>query len=273
MKRMFLVFAASLFIFGCAGADRAQNPAKKHRKIALHGYVYRDVTLADTVKKAAEMKVDGVVLTKRQFIGGKYPEARVDENMTPEQRGYVKKMFADSGLEIAGFGVYKVPADRIDAHLDFCRDMGIAVFTEEHGRADQKLWNDSAKKRGVKIALHHHGKKTNEYWDPKVIAETVSGLDNVGVCADNGHWARAGVDPCQGYRTIAGKLVMLHFKDVILPQGTDTWLGGGSLDVPKMLETLDGVGFDGYFVLEYEGGDNKNLDSIMRKSIEFLRTH
>lgn len=267
------VLAAAVLSFGCAGADRAQEPAKKHRKIALHGYVYQDISLADTVKKAAEMKADGVVLTKRQFIGGKYPKARVDEKMTPEQREYVKKMFADSGLEIAGFGVYSVPVDQIDAHLDFCKDMGIAVFTEEHKRADQKLWNDSAKKRGVKVALHHHGRKTNEYWDPKVAAETVSKYDNIGVCADNGHWARAGVDSCYGYKTIGKKLVMLHFKDVILPRGEDTWLGGGSLDVPKMLETLDGIGFDGYFVLEYEGGDKKNLDSIMRKSIEFLRTH
>jgi len=66
---------------------------------------------------------------------------------------------------------------------------------------------------------------------------------------------------------------MLHFKDVILPKGTDTYLGGGSLDVQKMLDTLDKIGFDGYFVLEYEGGDKKNLDSIMRKSIEYLRSH
>lgn len=272
-RTLFLsVLAAALLSFGCAGADRAQEPAKKHRKIALHGYVYRDISLAETVKKAAEMKVDGVVLTKRQFIGGKYPNARVDEKMTPEQREYVKKMFADNGLEIAAFGVYSVPADRIDAHLDFCKDMGIAVFTEEHKRADQKLWNDSAEKRGVKVALHHHGRKTNEYWDPKVIAETVSKYGNIGVCADNGHWARAGVDACYGYKTIGKKLVMLHFKDVILPRGEDTWLDGGSLDVPKMLETLDRIGFDGYFVLEYEGGD-KNLDPIMRKSIEFLRAH
>ena len=122
------------------------------------------------------------------------------------------------------------------------------------------------------VALHHHGRKTNEYWDPKVIAETVSKYGNIGVCADNGHWARAGVDACYGYKTIGKKLVMLHFKDVILPRGEDTRLGGGSLDVPKMHETLDRIGIDGYFVLEYEGGD-KNLDPIMRKSIEFLRAH
>ena len=48
------VLAAAVLSFGCAGADRAQEPAKKHRKIALHGYVYQDISLADTVKKAAE---------------------------------------------------------------------------------------------------------------------------------------------------------------------------------------------------------------------------
>ena len=121
--------------------------------------------------------------------------------------------------------------------------------------------------------MHHHGKKTNELWNPKTIAKAVAPYEHIGVCADNGHWARAGVDACEGYGIIGKKLVMLHFKDVILPKGTDTYLGGGSLDVQKMLDTLDKIGFDGYFVLEYEGGDKKNLDSIMRKSIEYLRSH
>lgn len=268
-----IICVLSLLLFACSGTDTACKSSKSARKIALHGYVYQDISLVDTIKKAAEMKVDGVVLTKKQFIGGKYPNVRVDEKMTPEQRKYVKKLFEDSGLEIAAFGVYSVPVSQIDAHLDFCKEMGIEVFTEENPRADQKLWNEAAAKRGIKIALHHHGKKTNEYWNPETIAEVVSGYGNIGVCADNGHWARAGVDACFGYRTIGKKLVMLHFKDVIMPEGKDTYLGGGSLDVPKMLETLDGLGFDGYFVLEYEGGDKKNLDSIMRKSINFLRAH
>ena len=195
------------------------------------------------------------------------------KKMTPEQRAYVKKLFSDFGLEIAGFGVYSIPVSQIDSHLDFCADMGIGVFTEENPRSDQRLWNAAAAKRGIKIALHHHGKKTNEYWNPETIAAVVSDYENIGVCADNGHWARAGVDICSAYKKIGNKLVMLHFKDVIMPEGKDTYLGGGALDVPRMLETLDCLGFDGYFVLEYEGGDRKNLDSIMRKSVEFLRAH
>ena len=275
MKKFFSYIAVALtaVLVGCAGADVSSASAKKPRKIALHGYVYSDISLADTVKKAAEMKVDGVVMTKRQFIGGKYPKVKTDEKMTPEQREYVKKMFADNNLEIAGFGVYRINTKDIDAHLKFCKDMGIPVFTEEHKPEEQKLWNDAAAKYGVKIALHHHGKKTNELWNPKTIAKAVAPYEHIGVCADNGHWARAGVDACEGYGIVGKKLVMLHFKDVILPKGTDTYLGGGSLDVQKMLDTLDKIGFDGYFVLEYEGGDRKNLDSIMRKSIEYLRSH
>ena len=276
MKKFLIFLSASIFaalFVGCSGTGADAVQPKKARKIALHGYVYQDISLVETLKKASDMKVDGVVLTKRQFIGGKYPNARVDEKMTPEQRAYVKKLFSDFGLEIAGFGVYSIPVSQIDSHLDFCADMGIGVFTEENPRSDQKSWNAAAAKRGIKIALHHHGKKTNEYWNPETIAAVVSDYENIGVCADNGHWARAGVDICSAYKKIGNKLVMLHFKDVIMPEGKDTYLGGGALDVPRMLETLDCLGFDGYFVLEYEGGDRKNLDSIMRKSVEFLRAH
>ena len=80
----YIAIALSAILVGCAGADVSSASAKKPRKIALHGYVYSDISLADTVKKAAEMKVDGVVMTKRQFIGGKYPKVKTDEKMTPE---------------------------------------------------------------------------------------------------------------------------------------------------------------------------------------------
>ena len=63
MKKLLTIFsvaAVAALLFGCAAKDSA--PAPKHRKIALHGYVYRNqASLVDTVKKAAEMKVDGVV--------------------------------------------------------------------------------------------------------------------------------------------------------------------------------------------------------------------
>ena len=76
MKKFFSYIAIALtaVLVGCAEAEPGRTflsaSAKKPRKIALHGYVYSDISLADTVKKAAEMKVDGVVMTKRQFIGG-----------------------------------------------------------------------------------------------------------------------------------------------------------------------------------------------------------
>lgn len=273
MKKLLTIFsvaAVAALLFGCAAKDSA--PAPKHRKIALHGYVYRNqASLVDTVKKAVEMKVDGVVLSKTQFIGGKYPDVKVSEKMTPEQRAYLKKVFADNKIEMASFGIYAVAENELEQHLAFCKDMNIKVFTEEMPRQYQAKIDALAKKYGVEIAVHHHGRKTNEYWNPEVLAQVVAPFSNIGVCADNGHWVRAGVDICGAYKTIGKKLKMLHFKDVIMPEGRDTYLGGGSLDVQKMLATLDSLGFDGYFVLEYEGGDEKHLDDIMRKSIEYLR--
>ena len=278
MKKFLIFLSASIFaalFVGCSGTGADAVQPKKARKIALHGYVYQDISLAETLKKASDMKVDGVVLTKRQFIGGKYPNARVDEKMTPEQRAYVKKLFSDFGLEIAGFGVYSIPVSQIDSHLDFCADMGIGVFTEENPRSDQKLWNAAAAKRGIKIALHHHGKKTNEYWNPETIAAVVSDYENIGVCADNGHWARESTDIVRGYRTVGDKIRILHFKDVShfgTDKKTDTALGEGCLNLPEMLRTLDDMGFDGWFVLENESVF-KNPTPAMEKSVKYLREH
>ena len=96
MKRFLVSILSLMLLCGCACVDKcADGSSQKKRKIAIHGYVYEKLSLVDTVKIAVDMGVDGVVLTKRKFIGGKYPNVKVSENMTPEQRDYVKKLFKD----------------------------------------------------------------------------------------------------------------------------------------------------------------------------------
>ena len=272
MKRFLVSILSLMLLCGCACVDKcADDSSQKKRKIAIHGYVYEKLSLVDTVKIAVDLGVDGVVLTKRQFIGGKYPNVKVNENMTPEQRDYVKKLFKDANLEIASIGVYRIPVKDIEKNLAFCKDMGIKIFTEEHPNEDeQKYYNELSEKYGVVVALHNHGRKFNKYWEPAYVKKLIDEkYPNIKTCSDNGHWARAGVDCVEGYKTLAGKIAMLHFKDVD-EKGRDTCLGGGTLNIKKMLKGLDENGFDGYFVLEYEG-DKSLLDINTRKSIKYLR--
>jgi hypothetical protein len=82
--------AAAIFFTACAGTP---DCAQKHRKIALHGYIYRNsMTLEDTVSEARRLGADGVACSSSQNISKKFPDVKFGPAMTAEQRAYVKKI-------------------------------------------------------------------------------------------------------------------------------------------------------------------------------------
>ncbi len=280
MKKKFstllLIVLVTFFICSCMSEPKKQ----KYRKIALHSYVYHKcATIEDVVKEAKELGVDGVVLSQTIKFK-KYPNVKISPNMTAEQKAYLKKLFADADLEIASFGIgsgFKKASDA-DKFFGFCKEMGIPVFTWEGCYKDIPSLDKKAKQYGIKLAVHHHTKsynKDNLYNTPEGMLSRVKDYNNVYALVDNGHWAREKTDAVKGYKLLGKKIIMLHFKDpkTFGAKGkTDAPIGEGCLDIPALLNALDSIGFDGYFVLENECVFD-NPTPAMIKSIKFLQTH
>ncbi len=264
----------------CASQNCAAPQTQKHRKIAFHAYVFKDVaTLEDVVKAAKQMGVDGVVCSQTIKLA-KYPNTRFSPDMNAEQRAYVKKLFADAKLEIPSFGIggdFKKPEDA-DKYLSFCREMGIPFFTWEGDYKNLPELDKKAAQYGVKVAVHHHTaeyNKQNLYNKPEGMLSRIKDFKNIFAIVDNGHWAREKTDITRGYKTLGKKIALLHFKDTAkfgAKEKTDVPLGTGCLDLPAMIATLDEIGFDGYFVLENETCF-KNPYPAMRESVKYLRGH
>ena len=119
---------------------------------------------------------------------------------------------------------------------------------------------------GVTACLHPH-------WGTMVqnVDEVVRVLDNstVGLCLDTGHLTAGGADIVDLVGTYAGRVDIVHAKDVdkaltdkLLP-GELTWsegikagmftpIGQGDIDFAAIVKLLDDAGFDGYWVLEQD---------------------
>ncbi|MEW6875228.1 sugar phosphate isomerase/epimerase family protein [Trueperella pyogenes] len=145
--------------------------------------------------------------------------------------------------------------------------------------------------RGVTASLHPH-------WGTMVqnVEEVERVLDNssVGLCLDTGHLACGGADVVELVKKYADRVKIVHAKDIhkdmtdkLLP-GEITWgegvkagmfapIGEGDIDFAALVEELDRVGFDGYWVLEQDimidgepaEGTGPILDA--RKSFESLK--
>jgi len=78
--------------------------------------------------------------------------------------------------------------------------------------------------------------------------------------------------PNEGAKALADVIVHTHAKDAIVRpdgKGQEVPLGEGWVDWPRYIANLVDSGYDGYFAIEREVGDNPEAD--IQKAVEFLQ--
>ncbi len=136
---------------------------------------------------------------------------------------------------------------------------------------------------GLKSVFHHHCAGYVE-----TAAEIGMFLDYadpawVDLCLDTGHFRFAGGDPTRIFRNFADRVKLVHFKDcspaIAAQSRTEGWdyhtslqhgvfceLGQGDVDFPAIKTTLEGIGYQGWIVVEQDilPGMGSPLESAIR---------
>jgi len=178
------------------------------------------------------------------------------------------------------------PLPGVDAFIDEClaAKAGMVVLAAGTGQdgydarpeLDESGWQtllgnldriaDHARSRGVEASLHPHMGTMIESG-----AETQRVIEgsHIGLCVDTGHLAAAGADPGAIVRADPQRVRHVHLKDVDsalaaqvvggevtfaegVRAGMFVPLGTGSVDVAGIVETLEGAGYRGWYVLEQD---------------------
>ena len=123
---------------------------------------------------------------------------------------------------------------------------------------------------GVKVAFHPHTATWIEA--PDEVAALASKLADTraGVCLDVGHYLVGGGEPARAIRALGPLVTHVHMKDVdpavlarlrsgeidgfgaAVRERIFTELGNGALDLAGVLETLDGIGYSGWLMVEQD---------------------
>jgi len=121
-------------------------------------------------------------------------------------------------------------------------------------------------KHGLSVVLHpHYG---TEIESPEHVQRFLEGCDTA-LCLDTGHSMIGGGDPVALTEAEAARIRHVHLKDVdrdlaervvsgtlayeqAVRDGLYMPLGDGDVDVRRVLEVLDGEGYDGWYVLEQD---------------------
>lgn len=201
------------------------------------------------------------------------------------------------------------PLPEVDAFLDGCLAAGasvvvLAAFTGVDGYdarpvLDDDGWSvllanldritDRGQARGVTACLHPHVGTMVETGEE---TERVLAGSRVGLCVDTGHLLVGGADPVALTMAHPHRVVHAHLKDVDagvaekVRDGSLTYaeavrgglyqpLGDGDVDIAAMVRTLEGAGYQGWYVLEQDvmldaAPDGEGPMADVRRSLDYL---
>lgn len=266
MKKLLCILAAAVCALCSAFA--------KERKIAVQTYTCHTYTLEEMCVMFRALGVQNIELCSGLVIGGKYPETRLSYKTrkdSPEAFEYAREMFAKHGLRVISTGVHypKTEQDVRDI-CEFTKALGAEFVSAESPDEIVKLWVKHL--GGLKLAIHNH--HSLPFADPKYVAKLVAPYADVGACADNGGWTRAGFDSIQGLKILRGKIFTVHLKDQEKLGKADSnakIYGTGCIDLKGMLAELDAQNFDGYIIIEHGNYDDKF--QVISRDMRFLQNN
>lgn len=250
-----------------AGKTQAE---KAGLKLAIQSYTFHKFSLMDALDKTQELGVKYIEIYPGHRIGGKWGDKVFGFQLTPEERKQIRAEAAKRGVKIVGTGVFVSDKyEEWEQMFKLAQGMKMEYITCE---PPLNMWDQIealADKYKIKVSVHNHP-QPSDYWTPEILLASIQGRSRrLGSCSDVGHWKREGLLPTDCLRTLKGRIISLHFKDVKPdPNGvkgmTDTIWGTGCLGVKEMLQILREQKFHGYLAIEYENNWDNSIPDIHR---------
>jgi sugar phosphate isomerase/epimerase len=270
--RKLTIALAALALAGAPLANARDTGAadKLGWKLGVQCWTFRALTFYETVDKVHELGIGVLEMYPGQRLKPD-SESKTGAEMSDADIEAMKAKLKEAGVELYSFGVAPVPTDEAAArkHFDWARKMGLKVLVTET-KPTPRL-DRLSEEYGIRIALHNHPQS----WPPEQVLEACQGLsDRIGSCSDTGHWKRRGLVPVEQLRTLQGRVIELHFKDVAKNGGGKSYedqpWGTGECDAKAILAELKKQGFKGCFIAEYEVGTVADLMKNLPRCVEFF---
>jgi sugar phosphate isomerase/epimerase len=251
---MLATAAVALFLHAGQSVDRLPNAPW----VTVQAWTFHRNTAVEAIAKVAACGARHIELYPGQRVSPEWG-AGVGPDMPPEAEKRLIEALAQNQVRPVAFGVTDIPNDESRARKLFAWavKMGIRVInTESTGSVE--LAERMAKEFDVNVGYHNHPKSSDpnyKVWDPQYIYDLVKNRDRrLGACADTGHWVRSGIKPVDALKTLKGRVVSSHLKDLsaFSREGFDVPYGFGVSDVNGILAQYARIKLVGPVSVEYE---------------------
>jgi sugar phosphate isomerase/epimerase len=274
--RKLTLLAAAIVVGTCVLAQDAAKAASAADELgwqlAVHAYTFRKFSIFECIDKTAALGLKYMSLSGSVNLDGTHMVTTTQ--ISDEQAAAIQKAVAAKGIKLVNIGVVKLPPEEAESRkvFEFAKKMGIDTLVAEPEPAALDTVEKLCKEYNIKVAIHDHPKPSH-YWNPDTVLEAVKGRTPLmGACADTGHWLRSGLDPVECLKKLEGRVICLHFKDlvpeeskrltVIAAMGNkkqseskamhDVPWGTGVGNIKAQMAELKRQHFHGAFCVEYE---------------------
>jgi len=244
--------------------------------IAVQCWTFKEFTLFEAIEMAAAAGAH-VELFPGQKIGGACGDVKFGPDLPDDMLQAVIGHLAKHQVTAVNFGVTDVPKDEAAARkvFELARKLGLYGITTESIDAIDVL-EKLAVEYGIKVCFHNHPKRPlYRMWNPEFVFAAVKDRhENLGLCADIGHWASTGLDPLDVIRKVAARVRSFHMKDrgSVEKWTHDRPFGTGVIDNIAILDEVRKHGFAGNVTIEYEHNWKSNVTEVAQ-CVGYLRAY
>jgi sugar phosphate isomerase/epimerase len=263
-----------------AGAILA--PAQADRTVgglnlSVQAWTFNRFSAFEAIDKAKAAGVKCIELFPGQAMS---PDDKtgVGPDMGEAKTAALKGKLTQTGISAIAFGVTGIDKNEAGARKLFTwvKSMGIEVINTESTDAIDTI-EKMVKEFDLKVGYHNHPGRADDpsykVWNPAYVYELVKDRDKrIGACADTGHWVRSGIKPLDALKTLKGRIVSSHLKDlnVFDPGGHDVPYGTGISTLKEVLAHYRQIGLTGAVSIEYEHNWDTNLPEVAQ-CVGFVR--
>ena len=254
--------AAALVAARATNADAQPAPPTPRTvggfNMGCQAWSFNHYTALEAIDKTAEVGGATIEFYPGQKIGGDLPNMALDPNVGDDGIALLKDRLAKVGVRPVAFGVTGLGANEAEDRKTFelAKKLGLNTIVSEPNPDAMDTIEKLVKEYDIRMAIHNHPKHDGyRHWDPNFTLSLVKGRDpRLGSCADIGHWVRSGIAPVEAMRTLRGRILEVHLKDlnVFAANGHDVPYGTGVSDIAAVLAELRRQRFDGNISVEYE---------------------
>ena len=274
MKKLSLLTVAVLVgtcVLAQDTAEVADPAAKLGWQLAIHAYTFRKFSVFECIDKTAALGLKCMSLSGNVSLDGSNMVPTV--KLSDKDAAAILKAMAAKGLKLVNIGIVQLPPDEAESRkvFEFAKKMGTDTLVAEPVPEALDTVEKLCKEYNIKVAIHDHP-RPSRYWNPDTVAEAIKGRTPLmGACADTGHWLRSGLDPVECLKKLEGRVICLHFKDLV-PEETkaqnkapatgkkkseskqmhDVPWGTGVGNIKAQMAELKRQHFHGAFCVEYE---------------------